>query len=55
MDGDYIQHGDNITVDSEIETPVLVYSRLPTIQAIVILLGTERWMANIVHPIAGLF
>ena len=38
-----------VILDEEIEAPILVDARLPEASALVVFLGTERWMVEILE------
>ena len=38
-----------VAVDLEVEAPVLIDARLPSIFAFVVLLGVQSWMSQIAH------
>jgi hypothetical protein len=39
----------SVVFNNEIETPIIVHSGLPSILTLVVLLGAERWMMEVVQ------
>jgi hypothetical protein len=53
--GDYVQNEVGVTGDDEIEAPVAIHAGLPDVAGLIVLLGAERRVTEVLHQQFSLF